>query len=313
MPPRTGFDVQGHRGARGLRPENTLPGFELALDLGVSSIETDLHLTSDGVPVLLHDAVLPTAGGPRPVSGLTHVELRAYRVDGNPHALHFTEQRADVGPLARRFADERGIDPYSIPTLAELFAFVADYAGEPGRFAGKTADQRRRARCVILDLELKRVPFRPEAIGDRAEGALERRVVEEVEQTGVLDRTRARSFDHRIVRLMGELRPGLPTAVLIANTAPVRPAELVQAAGAAMYCPDYLFVDAEVVRQVHDAGQTIVPWTVNQPDEWERLLSWDVDGMTTDFPDRLLGWLRQRGVPVAGDHPPAGVSRYGPA
>src|SRR5262249_57146180 len=78
------FDLQGHRGARGLRPENTLPAFETALDIGVHSIETDLHLTRDGVPILFHDAHIsprlcrlvsgsqaPDPAAQPPISGLT--------------------------------------------------------------------------------------------------------------------------------------------------------------------------------------------------------------------------------------------------
>src|SRR6476620_7521466 len=78
------FDLQGHRGARGLRPENTLPSFEAALDAGVTSIETDLHLTRDGAVVLWHDPLVtaahfhPAPAGPLPVSALTLAELRRF-------------------------------------------------------------------------------------------------------------------------------------------------------------------------------------------------------------------------------------------
>jgi glycerophosphoryl diester phosphodiesterase len=302
--------VQGHRGARGLRPENTLTGFELALDLGVASIETDLHLSRDGILVLFHDVTiseglcsLPAGGAPAPtqrplVSRLTLTELRAYRVDRNPDPARFPQQENRIGPLARAYAERHGIDPLGIPTLTDLFAFAADYAGEPGRQAGKTPDQQRQAVRVVFDLELKRVPFWPHTIGDgydgTAPGLLERRMLGEIDRAGVRQRTLVRSFDHRCVRLARQLCPGLQTAVLVAHTAPVRPANLLGAAGADVYCPDYHFLDADAVRQVHDAGKTVLPWTVNQPEEWERLVSWGVDGITTDFPDRLIEWLRGR-------------------
>jgi glycerophosphoryl diester phosphodiesterase len=296
MAPRTQFEVQGHRGARGLRPENTLCGFELALDLGVSSIETDVHLTRDGVPVLFHDAAItgslcsPPPASPRPICSLTLAEVRAFRVDRNPDPQRFPNQSAEIGPFARLYACQRGTDPLGILPLAELFAFTAAYAGS----AGKTPAQQEHARRVILDLELKRVPFSLQASGD-----LEQRVLEEAERAAMLDRIRVRSFDHRSVALIGQMHSGLRTAVLIANTAPVRPTELLYAAGAQMYCPDYHFVDAEVVRQIHDADQLIVPWTVNRPEEWERLVEWGVDGITTDYPDRLLQWLAHKETPTA--------------
>jgi glycerophosphoryl diester phosphodiesterase len=277
--PSRGFEVQGHRGARGLLPENTLPGFEIALDVGVASIETDLHLTKDDVVVLFHDARLPD--GDRPLlRSRTLEQLRSHHV-GN----------ADPTPLAERFARERGIDPYGIATLAEFFDFVAAYAGA----ADKSAEQRAGASQLWFDLELKRVPFEPETIGDGFMGTtpalLERQVVAAIQQAGVLPRSRVRSFDHRCVRAIKQLEPTLATGLLIHETAPADIANLLAAAGAELYCPDYHFVDAEVVRQVHAAGMRIIPYTVNEPADWDRMIRLGVDGITTDYPDRLLALL----------------------
>src|SRR5207247_2634293 len=107
MPPM--FDAQGHRGARGLKPENTLPSFEAAFDLGVTSVETDLHLTRDGVPILYHDAaisericrLIPGCDAPDPsrqpfLSSLTLQQLRGYRADRNPDPRRFPDQDAGV-------------------------------------------------------------------------------------------------------------------------------------------------------------------------------------------------------------------------
>src|SRR5437879_13924059 len=98
------FLLQGHRGARGLKPENTLPGFEVAFDLGVSSVETDLHLTRDGVPVLYHDAavshrlcrLIPGSSSPLPSSmpairALSMTQIRGYRADANPDPQRFPQ------------------------------------------------------------------------------------------------------------------------------------------------------------------------------------------------------------------------------
>ena len=67
-------------------------------------------------------------------------------------------------------------------------------------------------------------------------------------------------------------------------------------AGARVYGPSYEFLDEGLVRQLHEAGVRVVPWTVNEPDHWERLLAWGVDGLTTDFPNRLAAFLRTKGV-----------------
>ncbi|HTU92747.1 MAG TPA: glycerophosphodiester phosphodiesterase family protein [Gemmataceae bacterium] len=307
------FNLQGHRGARALHPENTLPSFEAALDAGVSSIETDVHLTRDGVAVLCHDPLLcdppwsllrPESAAsstiPPLVSRLSLVDLRGYRADGNPDPRRFPDQSAAVTPLAALFAEQRGLHPYGIPTLEELLQLTAAYAGEMGTRAGKSEMQRQRARSVLFDLELKRVPFYPETINDRydgtAPGLLEERIVETVRRAGVTARTTVRSFDHRCVRLLREMEPALTGAVLLAETAPVAPAELIERADAQVYCPGYSFLDEAIVRQVHSAGAHVLPWTVNQPEHWQRLLDWGVDGITTDVPHRLAHYLRERGV-----------------
>jgi glycerophosphoryl diester phosphodiesterase len=298
------FDFQGHRGARGLKPENTFPSFEVAFDLGVTAIETDVHLTRDGVPVLVHDAAVTERifelieGKPEPlpdakllVSSLCMEQLRSYRANRNPDPGRFPRQTREVTPLAALYSSQKNLDPYTPPTLADLFAFAEGYAGDLGRQAGKTPAQQARARGVRFDLELKRVPFHPAVIGDDFDGVnaglLERAVVEAVRSAGVLSRAIVRSFDHRSVRAVKRLEPQLTTAVLVTGTAPVAVAPLARAALAEIYCPDYLFLDANQVREAHAEGIRVVPWTVNDPGDCVRLLDWGVDGITTDFPDRL--------------------------
>jgi glycerophosphoryl diester phosphodiesterase len=311
------FDLQGHRGARGLRPENTLPSFEAALDAGATSIETDLHLTRDAFVVLCHDPRLeypPVAAPPaqrdaqrsgscagRPaIRSLDLADLRRCRADRNPDPARFPDQDPTITPLAGAFAQARGLEPYGIPTLDDLLHFVQAYAGEEGERAGKSGAQRRRAADLWFDLEIKRVPFSPETIGDgydgRKPGLLEERVVTAIRAAGVVGRTRVRSFDHRAVALLRGLEPGITGAVLVDETAPLDPGELARRAGADLYCPSYRFVDEEVVHRAHAAGVRVLPWTVNEPDHWRRLLDWGVDGLTTDFPDRLAAFLRERGV-----------------
>lgn len=310
----TRFNLQGHRGARGLKPENTLPSFEVAFDLGVTSVETDLHLTRDEIPVLYHDATLsehlcrPIPGNNVPdpsqqplLSTLTLAQMRGYRADRNPDPRRFPHQDAQLTPLARLFAEQRGIDPYTPPALADLFAFAEAYTDALGTSAGKTAAQQAKVRQVCFDLELKRVPFYPQTIGDTFDGIppgrLEQLLLEIVHAAGVVERTAVRSFDHRSVRALRLRKPRLRAAVLIAETAPVAPEQLVRQADAQVYAPSFNFLDEAQVRQLHAAGVSVAPWTVNEPEAWQRLLDWGVDGITTDFPDRLAEELRSRGVP----------------
>jgi glycerophosphoryl diester phosphodiesterase len=303
------FDLQGHRGARGLKPENTLPSFEAALDAGVSSIETDVHLTRDGVPVLCHDPILNDTVSAflrddvealQPVSRMTLEEVRQLVVARNPDPSRFPDQDSRVTSAADYFALVHSLHPYATPTLADLFTFIEFYAGIS--LGHEWADSRLRdcARNLRFHLELKRVPFEPEAVGDGFDGVtaglLERRVVEEVIKAGMVQRTVVRSFDHRSVRAIREIEPALSTAVLVSNTAPVSPLSLVRDAGATVYCPDYRFLDEPTVRAVRAAGVSVLPWTVNRAEDWERLVAWGVDGITTDYPDRMAEWLRKKGI-----------------
>src|SRR5262249_1131464 len=124
------FDLQGHRGARGLRPENTLSSFEAALDAQVTTIETDLHLTRDGTVIVCHDpyvspCLFSNAGQTTPICQLTLAELRRFKADHNPDPGRFPHQSPGVTPAAAQFASSRKLDAYAVPTLADLFAFAA--------------------------------------------------------------------------------------------------------------------------------------------------------------------------------------------
>jgi glycerophosphoryl diester phosphodiesterase len=316
MPRTRSFELQGHRGARGLKPENTLPSFEAALDAGVSSIETDVRLSADGVPVLFHDDLLSdrlcrVAPGAPPgvdfheepyLSSFTLAELRGLLVDRNPDRRRFPRQTHELTPVAEMYAAGADLAPYAIPTVADLFAFTQAYAGSLGKKAGKSPAMQKRAHKVRFDLELKRVPYLPEAIGDNysglAAGSLEIKLVDTVRACKMVRRTTVRSFDHRAVRAARVLEPRFRGAVLFAGTTPVSPSAAARLARAEIYAPDYRFIDPEVVRQAHACRLTVIPWTVNEARDWEKLLAWGVDGITTDYPNDLADWLRKHHVTV---------------
>jgi glycerophosphoryl diester phosphodiesterase len=229
------FIIQGHRGARGLRPENTLPSFQAALDARVDSIETDVHVTADGIPVLIHDFVPP--GGTCSVDAMTYREVAAA----------------------------------GVPALHDLLHLLA-------------------GREVIVDLDIKCEPFRNNSKTETTAAA----ILDVVHRERAVMQTWVRSFDHRIVRHLRRLEPRLTGVVLIEGTCPLDPVSLVRAAEAQVYAPEYLYLDEEQARQCHAAGIRVLPWTVNDPPDWERLIAWGVDGITTDYPDRLAAFVRPR-------------------
>src|SRR5205823_14532893 len=130
----------------------------------------------------------------------------------------------------------------------------------------------------------------------RAPSILEQQVIQAARAADMVDRICARSFDHRCIRIMGKLAPEITRAILIAGTAPVSPADLARQAGAHVYCPDFEFLDELQVKQIHQEGLRVVPWTVNDPADWQRLVDWGVDGITTDFPHKLAEFLSEKEI-----------------
>jgi len=295
----TGFDLQGHRGARGLKPENTLPSFETALDLGVDTLELDLHFSSDDEVVVWHDShIEPSKCGvaegapvdvPDPddpstppsslaIRSLSVGQLAWFRCDRNPDESRFPRQDASSSRVAGA--------AYGIVPLVQLIAFVEDYSSDPA----KTEEQRANAREVAFNVETKRDVADPQAIGDGFNGVdigpFEARLLEIIETTGVGDRTTIQSFDRRSLVAIRAVDPDIRIAFLTVG-------DLVDlgayaAAGGTIWSPSSAQVTAKRVNEAHDVGLAVIPWTVNTIDEATRVITLGVDGVITDVPDLFV-------------------------
>ncbi len=271
------FDLQGHRGARGLFPENTLEGFRAARARGLLAVELDVGVTRDGVVVVHHDPRL-NADIARDGSG-RWIEAPGPLL----RELTFDElQRYDVGRLrpgsatAQRFPDQAPCDGARVPLLAAVLEALPDLA---------------------VTLEMKLLPERRDwtvSPGEMAERSL--RVVEEA---GALERVTFQSFDWRAPRWLRMRRPELAFAWLtrpetVAN-APLwweRPAprsipEAVAREGGGTWTPEWDSIGEADVAAAHALGLRVVPWTVNEAADMARLRRWGVDGLISDYPDRL--------------------------
>ena len=298
-PEAIAIDIQGHRGARGLKPENTLPGFEAALDLGVTTLELDLHFSADDRVMVWHDAAVDpdkcglAAGAPADVPdpddplvpdeqlmvrNLTSDQLGWYRCDRNPDERRYPEQKATGTAIAG--------DDWRIVTLDELFDFVARYAASDL----KTAEQRTAAESVLFNIETKRKPDRPATIGDgfdgETAGPFEQTVVALITERDLVDRVILQSFDHRSLWAAQALEPQLKLAALSVRER-VDHAGLA-AQGASIWSPNQDAVNADTLAQAREAGLEVIPWTVNDRDDMAALIRLGVDGIITDRPDTLL-------------------------
>ena len=306
MAAETPFDLQGHRGARGLRPENTLAAFAHALSIGVSTLELDTAVTRDGVVVVSHDSKLnpditrdPSGEwlaqtGPA-IFSLTLAELQRYDVGrtkpGSAYALRFKDQVAQDG--------ER------IPRLADLFALVDRSGNTAVRFNIETKLDPRRP-----DLTPK-----PEAFADA--------LVAEIRKAGLERRSTIQSFDWSTLKVSKRIAPEIPTVCLTTqrgdddNIGAGKPGpsawlggldvhdfggsvpKLVKAAGATTWSPDYQDLSAPALRESHLLGLLVIPWTANDPDHMAQLIDLGVDGLISDRPDLLRKVLvdKARAVP----------------
>lgn len=230
------FDAEGHRGARDLRPESTLPAFEAALDFGMSTLETDCGISQDGVPILSHDPHLEIAKTRRldggrmtadpaiyhsPAARLQKTYDRRMLLEGRPR------QTLDpaASPVAVAFAKAQGLaGPHALLRLDQLFAFVAYYDAwyRSGPGAGHT-EARKRAACaarVRYDVETKITPA-DEAQGlTPAPAAFQRAIAKEVAKAGLLGRTTIQSFDWRTLTATQAENPSLGTAFLLEDALP---------------------------------------------------------------------------------------------
>lgn len=304
-------EIHGHRGARGLRPENTLAAFEAALDLGITVLELDLHLTRDGIPVVCHDPRLsPKLAGRREgtdvpdpatlpaIASLTLDQLHGYHVDRNPEPKRFPDQQPKLSPLVEWWGNKVGMPAWGVPTLGVLFEFVQAYAGRPGEEFGRTPEQRRRAGQVGFNIELKRDPKKPENIPDDFDGTkpgrFEAAVFDVMSSRRMLDRCIIQCFDWRVLPLFHALEPKLPLAALLDAAPPPDLEAQLAKAKATIYSPNHQRLTAELIRQQQAAGRRVIPYTVNDVPRMEQLLDWEVDGIITDFPDRLLRLVQAR-------------------
>jgi glycerophosphoryl diester phosphodiesterase len=294
------FDLQAHRGGRGLMPENTLPAFEHALTLGVTTLEADLAMTRDGVLVVSHD--------PRLNPALTRADGRWLATTG-PAIFTLTLEALsayDVGRVdpasdyGRQWREQRAVDGTRIPTLAALLALG-------------------RGKAVRFNIETKLTPQGADAPDA---DTFARAVVAAVRGADLADRVTVQSFDWRTLLAVRSLAPEIATSCLTiesANMDTVRPSadgaspwhaglklaehggsvvRLARAAGCSTWSPFHRNVDTALVTQAHAAGLKVLPWTVNETADMERLLDLQVDGLITDYPDRARRLLAARGVQI---------------
>ncbi|MFN2423041.1 MAG: glycerophosphodiester phosphodiesterase family protein [Cryomorphaceae bacterium] len=266
------FDFQGHRGCRGLLPENTIPGFIRALDLGVTTLEMDVVITSDRQVILSHEPWfsheicrdpngVPIAEGDERnhlIYGMTYAETQAYDcgASGHPNFL-------DQVPLST-----------SKPLLAAVLKIADTHAVETGRA------------LPFYNIETKSTS-QGDGIMHPAPDEFARLLAETVKEAGVEKRTVIQSFDVRTLQYLDENFPEFRLALLIENG--FAPSENLENLGFTpdIYSPDFHLVDEALINFCREENMDLIPWTVNEVRDMEVLIEMGVNGLISDYPDRF--------------------------
>lgn len=272
-------EVHGHRGCRGLLPENSIPAFLYALTLGVDVLELDVVVSADRQVVVSHEPWLNPliCRGPHGET-LPRTPVPLHNLYHMPYALI---AQCDCG-LPHPDFPQQAAQPAHKPLLRDTLAATEAHV----------ARQRPDA-AVGYSVEIKSLP-EGDGIYHPAPAEFLPLILAELDRAGVAARTTLLSFDPRILQLAHQLRPELRTCLL------VEPEQewfsCLQALGfmPTTFGPNHRTVTPTAVARLRSLYPILrlVPWTVNEPADMHRLLAIGVEGITTDYPDRLLAPLQ---------------------
>jgi len=265
------FDKQGHRGSRGLMPENTIPAMFKAIDFGVNTLEMDVVISADKKVVVSHDPyfnenitttpegklLTKAEAGKRLLYTMPYDSIRKYDVGLKPHP-DFTRQQK--------------IPAYK-PLLAELLIATESYAVNK-----KTA--------MAYNIEIK---SKPENDGKKHPPIEEFTdlVMAEINAQHVANRTTVQSFDPRALQVMHKKYPTISTSLLMEGTDKRTLAAQLEELGfiPTTYSPHFSLVTAALIKQCHEKNIKVIPWTVNNLAQMQRFKDMGTDGIITDYPD----------------------------
>jgi len=276
------FDLQGHRGARGLLPENSIPGFIRALELGVDTLEMDVVINAEGHVVVSHEpwmmATICSHPDGRPVAEEEQMSLNIYTMDDAMLASY------DCGSRQHPNFPRQQTLKTPKPLLSDVFVAVNQFQDTS------------HSPPVRFNIEIK---SRPESDGiyhppvDEFALAL----YQVIRDFDLLDRSSIQSFDPRALEAVHKIDPDIATVWLISNEESLADNLAKLSFKPTIYSPDYRLVNPELIAELRQLDIQLIPWTVNEPEAMRQLMQWGVDGLITDYPD--IGIELRRADPAA--------------
>jgi glycerophosphoryl diester phosphodiesterase len=274
---QTGFDAEGHRGCRGLLPENTIPAFINAVKLGVNTLEMDMIISKDGKIVISHDPLMndeicSTPDG-KPVTAENKGQYKIY-------SLTYDEiKKFDCGSRGNpKFPEQQKMAVYK-PLLSDVIDTVEKYVKE------------HHLPAVYYNIETKTTP-EGDDVNHPKPKVFVQMVYELITKNGVKDRCILQSFDPRTLQEMRKIDSTVVTALLVANLDGFKKNIERLGFNPTIYSPNYMLITKKLVAECHKLKIKILPWTVNDEKKMIKLKKMGVDGIISDYPDRLIKAVR---------------------
>ncbi|MDW3195969.1 MAG: glycerophosphodiester phosphodiesterase family protein [Cytophagales bacterium] len=268
------IDIQGHRGARGLLPENSIRGFLHAVDLGVNTLEMDLCVTKDKQIVVSHEPFFS--------SEICLDENRSMISEEEAKMLNIYEMnyeevlQYDCGSLMHPRFPSQGKVKVVKPLLNDVFRRIEQYTR-----LNNLPQQNYNIELKSLEENDNLYQPEPAEFSDLVYDLID-------QNSGIAwDRITIQSFDFRILQYFRKQYPNVRLSQLIENELTWQ--ENVETLGfkPEVYSCYYKFLTKEIVEELHEAGIKVIPWTINEVEEMKELITWGVDGIITDYPDRV--------------------------
>lgn len=267
------IDVQGHRGARGLLPENTIPAFLKAVELGVTTLELDLAVTKDRQLVVSHEPfmnhliALDSSGQEIP---------KEEEVNHNIYQMTYEEvSRYDVGSkFVKRFPDQQKMVARK-PLLIDLVSAVNEYT------------ESHNLEAVRYNIEIKSKPI-GDSIYHPAPAQFSKLVYDFIQEHMDSKLLNVQSFDFRILQYFHKNYPDIQLAVLIENNLSIEQNLIDLTFTPQVYSCYFPLLDSQKISYLKSKNMKVIPWTVNETEDIKRMLDWGVDGIISDYPNRVL-------------------------
>jgi len=266
------FDKQGHRGCRGLMPENTIPAMLHALDLGVTTLEMDIVFTKDSVAILSHEPFYNHEITTKPDGSFMEEKEEK---DYNIFNMSFAEtKRYDVGLKPHpRFPQQQKVTAYK-PSLTEVFDAV------------KKDMMTRRRPFPYYNIETKTKPA-TDNIYHPAPAAFVDLLMKVIKEKNMEEMVIIQSFDPRTLQYLHQHYPTIPTVLLIEDYDHRTLEEQLKQLGftPTVYSPDHSLITKELIEKCHQQNIKVIPWTVNTKERIDELKVMGVDGIISDYPN----------------------------